>query len=82
MSRAVTKRYIRKNGTNLGRGIGSIECQLFREDNKGSVAIPNDNYGHFHTCCKNGKTFGGPRGKCHILVSLMVEGYRVKGEKF
>ncbi len=56
--------------------------QLSGEDSRGNVAIPDGSGGRFHTYHKNGETFGGPRGRCHVLVSLMMEGCRVKGGKF
>jgi hypothetical protein len=48
------------NGTNLGRGIRSIECRLLREENKENVTLVDDNGGRFHTYRKNGETFGRP----------------------
>jgi hypothetical protein len=51
MNLTVTKGYKKKNGTNIGRGIGSIECWLLGEDSKRVATIPNGSCGHFHTCC-------------------------------
>ncbi len=50
MSHAVTREY-KKTGTNLERRIGSIECKLSREDNKGNVTILDYSSGRVHSCC-------------------------------
>jgi len=50
MSHVVIRKYI-KNGTNLERGIGSIECKLSREDNKGNATILDGSSGRVHSCC-------------------------------
>jgi len=79
--RAVTREY-KRNGTKLGKGIESIECRLSKENNIASVTISDNSYGCFHTHHKNGKISAGPRGKFHLLVSLTMKRYKVKGKKF
>jgi hypothetical protein len=50
MSHVVTREY-KKNGTNLERGIGSIECKLSKEDNKTNATILDGSSGRVHSCC-------------------------------